>query len=489
VAGPERFDVVVVGAGFGGLGAALRLAEGGARVVLLEALNYPGGCASTFTRSGYRFEAGATLSSGLAPGQLFQRWIQAHGLDVPVDVEDPMLRFRTPDLELEVGPDRDALRAQLVELGVPAEPLDRLLARQRRVADTLWALLDDPALLPPLSPSALLRHLRRSPRYLTLLPLLGRPLGALLTRYGLADAAPLRAYLDGLCQITVQCAAAEAEAPFALGAMDYYARGAGHVRGGLGRLAGALVQAIQGLGGEVRFASRVRGVRPGPGGWVLQTRQGDLHTGAVVANLLPQALQGILHEVSPPPDLAARAAAVATGWGAAMLYLVVAPPADAGPGAIHIEGVADPRAPFVEGNHVFASVSGAADEGRCPPGLRTMTVSTHVPVARVEAGGGAYVAEVQATMRRTLGAMAPEWVRDVRFELTASPRTFQRFTGRPQGWVGGVPRRAGLHHYLQLGPVTPLPGLYLVGDSVFPGQSTLAAALSGVKAAERILSG
>ena len=48
-------DVAVVGAGFGGLATALRLAELGANVVLCETLRYPGGCASTFSRSGYQF--------------------------------------------------------------------------------------------------------------------------------------------------------------------------------------------------------------------------------------------------------------------------------------------------------------------------------------------------------------------------------------------------------------------------------------------------
>lgn len=483
-----RYDAVVVGAGFGGLGAALRLAEGGAKVALLEALNYPGGCASTFRRAGYRFEAGATLFSGFGPGQLFARWIEAHGLDVRVDFEDPMVRFRTPDFELAVGPARGPLRDQLVALGVPAEGLDGFLRQQRKVADALWGLLDDPALLPPFGAAALLRHVANSPRYLPLLPLLGKPLGAVLARHGLTEAEPLVAYLNGLCQITVQCGVAEAEAPFALGTMDYYHRGTGHVRGGIGRLAGALVDAVRGAGGEVHLATRARGLRREHGGWAVETRQGVLHAEAVVANLLPSAVQALLRDEAPLPALARRSAAVATGWGAIMLYLVVAPPPDAGPGPIHLEGVGDPGAPFTEGNHVFASVSGEADEGRCPPGLRTMTVSTHVPIPSVRAGGGAYVARVQENMRRTLAARAPEWVRDVRFELTASPRTFQRFTGRPEGHVGGVPRRAGLHHYRDLVPAPPLPGLYLVGDSVFPGQSTLATALGGVKAAERISS-
>ena len=57
-------DTLVIGAGFGGLSAALHLADAGQRVVLCEALNYPGGCASTFRRDGLQFEAGATLFKG-----------------------------------------------------------------------------------------------------------------------------------------------------------------------------------------------------------------------------------------------------------------------------------------------------------------------------------------------------------------------------------------------------------------------------------------
>ena len=78
---------------------------------------------------------------------------------------------------------------------------------------------------------------------------------------------------------------------------------------------------------------------------------------------------------------------------------------------------------------------------------------------------------------------------DVRHELPGSPRTFERFTGRDGGAVGGVPRRAGLHHYTGMSPRPVLEGLWLVGDSVFPGQSTLATALGGVRTAARLTRG
>jgi phytoene dehydrogenase-like protein len=102
-------------------------------------------------------------------------------------------------------------------------------------------------------------------------------------------------------------------------------------------------------------------------------------------------------------------------------------------------------------------------------------------------GRAAWVAEIQETMRRTLALRAPELAAGIVHEWPASPRTFERFTGRAHGFVGGIPRRAGLHHYVDLGPRSVEPGLWLVGDSVFPGQSVLSVSLGGVRLAERVL--
>ena len=485
----------MVGAGFGGLGAAVELTRRGARVVVCEALGYPGGCASTFRRRGYAFEAGATLFSGFAPDQLFGRWIAELELPVTVDFLDPIVELRAPSFRLPVPLDRAALVDALCRFpGAPEGRLRAFFAYQRKIADVLWSLFDDPTLLPPFDAAAVARHALRSPRYLPLLPLLGRPLGELLARRGLEGFAPLRTYLDAVCQITVQCSAAEAEAPFALAVMDYFYRGTGHVRGGIGVLAGALAAAVTRLGGEVHLANAVKAVRPAPGGFEIVTRRGTLHAGAVVANLLPQGLRRLLGaEPGVLPGLDRLAARVEEGWGAAMLYLVVTPPEGADEGAHHLEIVQDPGAPFIEGNHLFASISGARDAGRAPPGLRTITVSTHLPMAKLRAldgaGQAAYVAAVQARMRAGLEAHAPEWVRRVEHAETASPRTFERFTGRFAGYVGGVPRRAGLGNYASLWPSPVLPDLYLVGDSVFPGQSTLATAVGGTRVAERIARG
>jgi phytoene dehydrogenase-like protein len=485
-------DVVVIGAGFGGLAAALRLAELGASVVLCETLRYPGGCASTFTRQGYRFEAGATLFSGLGEGQLFSRWNDDWGLGVRFDPLDPLVEMRTADWTLAVPPNRETFVSRICQLpGADPRALAAFFDTQRGVADALWTLFDDPNLLPPLSGSAVLRHLGRTFSYGPVMRWMGRPMSDVVAHHGLTRWEPLRVYLDAVSQITVQASSAEAEAPFAMAAMDYFFRGTGHVHGGIGSLAWGLAKAIDRAGGRVQLANRVKAIRREANGWRVETRNGDILAGTVVANVLPQSLDAM---VEPRMKGALRdvESSVESGWGAAMLYLAVDANTIETPDAHHLQLIDDETEALTEGNHVFCSLSALDETDRAPNGQRTVTVSTHVPMSKLRdlptEEQGTYVAEIQERMRRTIRRRAPELLDHRVFEMTASPRTFARFTGRHHGYVGGVPRRVGWRHYRPraLWPREAAPGLYLVGDSVLLGQSTLAVALGGARTAEHI---
>ena len=65
----KEYDVIVVGAGNGGLVAAATTAQAGYKTLLLEKHNLPGGCATSFIRGRFEFEPSLHELSGIGtPG-------------------------------------------------------------------------------------------------------------------------------------------------------------------------------------------------------------------------------------------------------------------------------------------------------------------------------------------------------------------------------------------------------------------------------------
>ena len=60
----EEHDVIVIGSGIGGLVASTQLAIKGARVLLLEKYNIPGGSSGFYRRNGYTFDVGSSVMFG-----------------------------------------------------------------------------------------------------------------------------------------------------------------------------------------------------------------------------------------------------------------------------------------------------------------------------------------------------------------------------------------------------------------------------------------
>jgi phytoene dehydrogenase-like protein len=412
-------DVAVIGSGFGGLAAALAVAETGRRVVLFEAVNYPGGCAGSYTRRGARFDTGATLVTGLGPDQLFTRWLGQHGVTVPSTPLDPVLTQVIDGVAVRLPPSREGWCDEIVRaLGVDASPIRRLLRLQERVAAPLFALFQRPERLPPLTVSSAVGHARRAAAFAPLAQVVGRTFGAVLDRCGVVDPR-VRRLFDGLCQITVQVPADEADAIFAMGALEVFFAGATHVSGGLGGLADGLVTALRRAGGEVRFAHRVLKVTRDSDAWVVATSRGDWRAPQVVANVLPSsltALTGVNTE-----RLRGLTRRVAGSWGAAVVYAQL-DPAACPPGAAHRQLVG--RRP-TDGDSVWVSVGDHLTASR----HRTLVASTHLAATAPPDA----VAATQRRILERLAADAPDLAGAVRETWTASPRTFERFTRRPGG--------------------------------------------------------
>ncbi len=108
---------VVIGSGFGGLAAAVRLGARGYRVTILEKLDAPGGRAYVYRQDGFTFDAGPTIIT--APF-LFEDLWRLCGRRLADDIDlrpvSPFYRIRFDDGSVfDCSGDADAMRAEVAK--------------------------------------------------------------------------------------------------------------------------------------------------------------------------------------------------------------------------------------------------------------------------------------------------------------------------------------------------------------------------------------
>ncbi len=118
----EVYDVVVIGAGLGGLSVAVLLAKAGLSVLVVERHDRPGGYAHGFQRRQFHFDSGVHLVSGCSAqgyrnGSTIHKICQAAGIDA-ADLFLPIQSYARvvfPQFELALRAGETAFLAGLVE--------------------------------------------------------------------------------------------------------------------------------------------------------------------------------------------------------------------------------------------------------------------------------------------------------------------------------------------------------------------------------------
>lgn len=488
-------DVVVIGGGVGGLTTAARLARAGLKVTVLEAHIYPGGCAGTFYHQKYHFEAGATLAGGFYSGGPMDIVARETGIAAwPAHHSDPAMVVHLPDGSA-ITRWGDSQR-RLTERKQAFSQRDQTFWQwQERTADALWDLALRLPPWPPQSPRQAGRLAGTGLAWLgqqgmsVLRPGLAadafRPVAAHLR--GLSDR--LRLFVDAQLLIAAQTTSATANALYGASALDLPRRGVVHLEGGIGAIAETLVEAVRRNGGEVHYRQEVTRIvlENGRPKAVETKRKRQYAADLIIANLPPWNLARLLGE-DAPPKLAALPPQPQQGWGAFMTYVGLDAAAVPPNFPLHHQVIV--KEPLGEGNTIFMSLSPDWDQGRAPQGRRALTISTHTQLqpwwTLFEHDRPAYEARKQAyaeRMLKTAMRILPTLREAAELIMPGTPVTFQRFTRRDWGWVGGFPQV----DLFRAWPPRLSPNLWMVGDSIFPGQSTAAVAMGGLRVATDIL--
>jgi phytoene dehydrogenase-like protein len=237
----------------------------------------------------------------------------------------------------------------------------------------------------------------------------------------------------------------------------------------------------------VRYATRAKSIFNDNG--VIKgvaTNRGDIDT-PVVISAVP--LENTSELLSKPlsSNLPERAKAQAEMWGAFTLYLGV--DERCLPKDVHFfEQVTD-----IERHHdadnLLISISPAWDRSRAPEGKRAITVSTHVnanqwlALAEDKATYNLAKRDLEQKLLNQIERALPNIRDGIEVMVSGSPRTFKNFTLRTGGTVGGFPQTLKNANFAAPSHRTDIRGLFLAGDTIFPGQGTLGVTVSGFNAA------
>ncbi len=472
----EECDVVVIGAGIGGLTCGAYLAKKGKKVKVFEQHYVPGGCCTSFSRKGFKFDAGVLHLTGGKESGAFQRVLSALEIENEFEFKEQFQRFIFPSLTIDSSRDAKDLPRQLKEL------FPRESRGITKLFDTMKSIYEDVKKLPTLSP--LLSKYKQS------------------SFQDLVDEHIKDAKLKAICYANWHLW----YPMWRSSAVDYAAllvteqlRGYYYPVGGIQTVPDTLVRVLKRHGGEIEYKAFVDKIILENGKAAgIETRKGKrIRAARVVSNIAARpTFLNLVGEENLPKDFVKTLNQLEISLSSFYVYLGVdIDPRTAGvdaPETIVYETHDNKR----EWNRLLKgelaipcfgiAIPTLVDPSLAPQGKHVVVIMTMAPYYLVGKSWREEKKRFAGKLIAKAEKLIPGLSQHIAVQDAATPLTYERYTlnslGAAMGWAFS-PRM----FLKRLEQKTPVPNLYLAGHWTMPGGGVPAVALSGLRAAHMIL--
>lgn len=501
--------IIIIGAGIGGLTAGALFAKKGHNVTIYEQAFMAGGCASTFQRKGFIFDVGATQVAGLEKGGIHYRIFSELNIELPEFVPcDPACAVYLPEESKPINIYRNPQKWQEErQRQFPgSEPFWQLLQSLFKAS---WQFQAREPILPPRNFWDL-TQLIKSVRFNTLitLPFSLMTVGDALKLYNLYDNKRLKTFLDLQLKLYSQVNSDETALLYGATALavSQEPQGLSHLVGSMQVLSDRLLEGLKKYGGKLILGHKVEQIYYNNEKVnqvkIIKQKTGEIieeKADFIVANVPVQNLIKMLknqgksnHNLLFNIDKSLyqkRIEKLEQPSGAFVIYLGVEKTAIPEKCPPHLQFLYDYNGEIGENNSLFVSVS-KSNDGRYPEGKFTILASSFTNVDQWWTDSKENYEKLkekytkQALLR--LGQYFKLTSETILHQEVATPRTFEKFTARKKGIVGGVGQRISTFGPFGISTRTPWQNLFLVGDSTHPGEGTAGVSYSALMVVKQI---
>ena len=488
-------SIIVVGGGIAGLTSAALLAKEGYQVTLVESHNQLGGCAGTFKRGSYTFDVGATQVAGLERGGIHHRLFNY--LDIPLPdakILDPGCSVFLGDGSKPINLWHDPLRWQK-ERQEQFPGSEIFWALCSKIHQSNWSFVERDPILPVRNfwdLSQLAKALRPSNLLTGFLSKL--TVANLLVLTGCHTDRRLLRFLDLQLKLYSQEPASRTAALYGATVlqMAQAPRGLWHLHGSMQVLSDMLKNSFLRDGGSLLLGHRVTNISREKKSNAFNVNVIDrsknlimLKASDIVFSLPPQSLLDLI-----PID-----GGLSTAYRDGIKKLPKPSGAIVFYGALHRSDLPVDCPGHIQifdedFGSIFISIS-MEDDQRAPVGMATLIASSFVDIDQ-----WSNLDSQSYTKKKNIFSKMIINILNKKFDLQetswdhqelSTPRSFERWTGRPGGIVGGLGQHPDQFGPFGLSSRTPQKGLWLCGDSIYPGEGTAGVSQSAMMVVRQLM--